>query len=225
MAGYIYETHMHTSEVSKCGASTAAEQIKAYKDRGYAGVIVTDHFVNGHTNCPQYLSWEDKTSFQQKGYIAAKNAGDCFGLDVFFAWEYPDHGSDFLTYGLGADFILAHPEIDTMPIGDYCTLVKACGGYVAQAHPYRDEEYVMRQYPISPKYLDGVEVFNSSLRPALNAKARAFAERHSLAMQSGSDSHYVILGFESGIRLQKKAESIHDIVSAIRNGEAELICK
>lgn len=41
---YKYETHMHTSEGSACGASSGAEQVEAYYNAGYAGIIITDHF-------------------------------------------------------------------------------------------------------------------------------------------------------------------------------------
>lgn len=41
---YLYETHMHTSEASACAGSTGAQMARAYKEAGYTGIIVTDHF-------------------------------------------------------------------------------------------------------------------------------------------------------------------------------------
>ena len=46
---YLYETHMHTKEGSACGRDNAADIVRAYKEAGYAGVIVTDHFFGGNT--------------------------------------------------------------------------------------------------------------------------------------------------------------------------------
>ena len=49
MDGYLYETHMHTSEGSACGQSAGAEMARAYAENGYTGIIVTDHFFYGNT--------------------------------------------------------------------------------------------------------------------------------------------------------------------------------
>ena len=42
--GYLYETHMHTCLSSACGVSTGKEHVRFYKERGYTGIIMTDHF-------------------------------------------------------------------------------------------------------------------------------------------------------------------------------------
>lgn len=46
---YKYETHCHTSEASGCGMSTGAEMAQKYKDEGYDGIFITDHFFNGNS--------------------------------------------------------------------------------------------------------------------------------------------------------------------------------
>jgi len=223
MNNYLYETHMHTSEVSACGSSTAAEQVRAYKDRGYAGIIITDHFINGYCACPPDLPWEDKMRFVYNGYEAALEEGKKIGLDVFFGMEYAIHGSEFLTYGLELDFMLAHPGFDRLTIEAYSALVRKNGGYLAQAHPYRKANYIRNPRPVDPSLLDGVEVFNSSMDEKTNNKALAFAKKNNLAMQAGSDSHHIILPFPSGIRLKERAENIFDIIKALKTGKAELM--
>jgi len=52
---FLYETHMHTSEVSACAVISAEQQVAAYKKRGYCGIISTDHFINGYSTCPKEL--------------------------------------------------------------------------------------------------------------------------------------------------------------------------
>ena len=47
--GYLYDTHVHTSEGSACGQNTGAEMARAYQKAGYAGIVVTDHFFYGNT--------------------------------------------------------------------------------------------------------------------------------------------------------------------------------
>jgi len=214
---------MHTSPVSACAAVSPTAQVHAYKRRGYTGIIITDHFVNGNTGCPRNLSWDKKMEFFVNAYETAKQAGDSCGLDVFFGWEYSIHGSDFLTYGLTVDFLLTHPEIERMDIEEYSALIRMSGGYIAQAHPYRTGGWIASPYPVAPHLLDGVEVFNASIPEHFNKEAFDFARKHNLPMQSGSDSHSEDLSFASGIVLQKKAESIHDIINALKMKQAQLI--
>ena len=47
---YFYETHVHTSPISACAKVSVEEMLKAYKNAGYAGVFMTDHFIDGNLN-------------------------------------------------------------------------------------------------------------------------------------------------------------------------------
>jgi len=220
---YLYETHMHTSEVSACALYSAVRQVILYKEMGYTGIIITDHFVNGYTRCSKHLSWEKKMMFTLSGYAEAKKAGDKYGLDVFPGWEFTIKGSDFLTYGLDTEFLLANPGIDKLSIEKYSELIRNNGGYIAQAHPYRDDYYIEHKYPVSPKLIDGVEVFNSEDRNTANAKALEFALKNDLPMQAGTDSHGRGNNHFSGIALKTKAETIFDIINAIKSKQVRLI--
>ena len=53
--GYLYDTHVHTSEGSACGQNTGAEMARAYQKAGYAGIVVTDHFFYGNTEADRSL--------------------------------------------------------------------------------------------------------------------------------------------------------------------------
>ena len=222
---FLYETHLHTSNVSACAVSSGAEQARAYKARGYSGIIVTDHFFTGNICHTGASSWDKKLEFFASGYGAAKSIGDKIGLDVFFGWEYTIYGSDFLTYGLDVDFLLANPRLaGTVRIEEYSRLVRKHGGYLAQAHPFREAFWIKSPGAVSPSLIDGVEVHNSSMTDACNKKAHRFAKKHSLPMQAGSDSHDAeSYRGTSGIKLNQKAKSIHDIILAIKSGDVELI--
>jgi len=217
--GYLYETHMHTSEVSGCAVSSAAQQVACYKKKGFTGIIVTDHFINGYTSCPNNLPWDKKMKHFVTGYEKAKKAGDELGLDVFLGWEFTILGADFLTYGLGLDFLLAYPGLDEFGIDEYSALVRDCGGYLAQAHPYRDAYYIEHNYPVAPHLIDGVEVYNAMDNDKTNAKAYAFAKENDLPMQAGTDSHRAGGYNYKGIVLSERAKNIHDIIDAIKAGD------
>jgi len=214
---------MHTSQVSKCAHNTAKEQVRAYKKRGYTGIIITDHFVNGWCHCPADLPWEKKMEFLLHGYEEAKEEGRKCGLDVFLGWEYFDNGSDYLTYGLDKDFLIKHPQLINMKIEEYSPLVRKHGGFIAQAHPYRDTRPGRNYGPAAPQLLDAVEVYNPTDPDENNNRANDFARLHGLPVQSGSDSHRVNIAFASGIRVSKKAENIFDIINAIKMRQVECV--
>jgi hypothetical protein len=220
---FTYETHMHTYPVSACAHATPLQQARAYADRGYAGVIVTDHFLNGNTSCPHNKPWEWRIKYFASGYEAVLSEGKKLGLDVFFGWEFCcSDGTEFLTSGLGIDFLLANPDMDRLGIAKYSDLVRSHGGYLAQAHPYRVGSWIANQYPVNPKHVDGIEVHNATMPNHTNKKALDFARRHNLAMQAGSDSHHADISCAAGVRLRERAGGIGDIIDAIRSGSAVL---
>ena len=220
---YLYETHMHTSEVSACAINSAAEQIKFYKKLGYTGVIVTDHFINGNSTCPQNYSWEKKMNHIMKGFIEAKKAGIRHDVDVFFGWEYTIRGTDLLTYGLGLDFLVENTDLAHLSVEQYSLRVRKNGGFLAQAHPFRNAFYIANPHPVAPYLIDAVEVYNASDSSESNSKAREFAKVNNLPMQAGSDSHRTNSYGYSGIKLKERASTIQDIIEAIKTNNAELI--
>ena len=222
---YLYETHMHTMEVSACASSLAVDQVRRYKELGYTGVIVTDHFMNGNAIPPPSGSWKRKMEFMMVGYENAFNEGKRIGLDVFLGWEFNivDKGTEFLTYGLDMDFLLTNPGIDRISVEDYSRLVRENGGYLAQAHPFRQSPWVGYKKAVAAHLMDGIEVYNSTMPDDVNEMAQTYAEMNGLIMQAGSDSHSTRHQKFSGISLDFRAESIFDIIDALRDGLVKLI--
>jgi predicted metal-dependent phosphoesterase TrpH len=215
---------MHTSQASACALSSGAEQALAYAKRGYTGIIVTDHFFEGNTCVPFDLPWVRRINMFISGYNDAKAAGQACGLDVFLGWEFWAEGKEFLTYGLGMDFLYDHPELEQMTIRDYSKLVRASGGYLAQAHPFREASYMIGGGPAEPSLIDGVEAYNASNRDQrFNERAKDFAIKNNLPVQAGTDSHYEEQRFSSGIILKHRAKDIFDIINAIKSFDVELI--
>ena len=147
--GYLYDTHVHTSEGSACGQNTGAEMAGAYQKAGYAGIVVTDHFFYGNTAADRSLPWKDWVEQFCNGYEHAKEEGDKIGLQVFFGWESGYQGTEFLIYGLSKEWLLEHPEIKDADVKEQYELVHAGGGIVSQAHPFREEDYIpeIRLFP------------------------------------------------------------------------------
>ena len=175
---YRYETHLHTSQGSACGKCTGEEMAEAYKEAGYTGIFVTDHFFYGNTAVDRSLPWEEWVESYCKGFEQAKKTGDRIGLQVFFGWEASYNGIDFLVYGLDKQWLKSHPEIRDCTVEEQYKMVKRDGGMVIHAHPFREADYIP-EIKLYPEWVDGVEVVNSSHRnPDFNTKAYEYAEKY-----------------------------------------------
>jgi len=225
---FLYDTHVHTSEASPCGHNSAIKQVRLAKKRGCTGIIITDHIVQGYANCDENIPWEQRVRFQLSSYEKAKAEGKKRGLDVFLGWEYTHwsliSGVDILTYGLDEKFLLALPKLFTFNLEEYSHQVRKHGGYLAQAHPYRNlVNRAFEQKNFSPKLFDGAEVYNGSDSEEANAMGYDYAQKYNLPMQAGSDSHGVGHPATGGVVLEERAESIFDIINAIKSGKAKVV--
>ena len=240
---YLYETHFHTAESSRCGRSSAADMVDACKAAGYTGIFVTDHHWGGNTRTDRNLPWEEWVDGFCQGYYAAKKRGDEIGLDVFFGWEAGFEGTEFLIYGLTPEWMKAHPELRTdLPFGDFAALedpltvekqyalIHEAGGMVIHAHPYREEPYIP-QIRLFPEYVDGVEAVNathsnplskSHNEPVFNERAWAYAKEYDLPVTAGSDIHSTDL-FCGGMAFKHRLKGPEDYIKAVLNREPYLL--
>lgn len=215
---YLYETHLHTVQGSSCGKARGRDYIRRYKDMGYAGIIVTDHFFNGNTAVDRDMPWERWVEGYCRGYEEARREGEKAGLDVFFGWEETFDGDDYLVYGLGKEWLLEYPEAVNWSVPEQYREVRKYGGCVVQAHPFRDRAYIPCIY-LSPRWVDAVEVVNGGNDPSFDALAMHYARSLNLPVTAGSDIHgtdQLETGPVCGVYLDKKMETIQDYVQAIR---------
>ena len=222
MGIYRYETHLHTSEASACAMISGKEQARRYKEAGYAGIIVTDHFFNGNTCIPAKLPWEKRIDLFRRGFENAKEEGERIGLSVFFGWEAKFGSQEFLIYGLDIQWLKEHPEIMFWSVEEQYKNVHEAGGLVVHAHPFRERSYI-KEIRLFPDDVHGVEVINiGNGNKEFDDKARKYAEQHNLLMTAGTDSH----GIEekrSGLMFHHKLRDINDFIQSIKLGEYALI--
>jgi histidinol phosphatase-like PHP family hydrolase len=213
---FKYDTHVHTCEGSACAVSTGAEIVRAYYEAGYSGIIITDHFFNGNTAVPQNLPWEERVELFCSGYENALEEAKNLPFSVFFGWEYTDRGMDFLTYGLGKDFLLSYPDMLSWPIEKYLTVARQHGGFISQAHPFREVWYI-KEIRVYPEYVDAIEVWNAShINPKFDERAFELAKKYSLYQTAGSDTHDSNYIFGGGMEFDRKLESIEDFIQAVK---------
>ena len=217
MKKYIYETHMHTVQASACGHTPGHEYISRYIDAGYSGIIITDHFYRGNCGVDRTLPWPEFVRRFASGYEDALNEGIRQGLDVFFGWEENYEGDEYLIYGLDPDWMLAHPEMPTWTRLEQYTAVRAAGGAVVQAHPFRARRYISCIH-LAPLLCDAIEAVNAWNEPEWNSQALRYGQILGLKLTGGSDNHDVKkitaekLG---GVELDAPLSSCRDYANAI----------
>lgn len=220
---YKYETHAHSKEGSACAWSSGADLVRAYQKAGYAGLILTDHFFNGNTAVPSSLPWVERVNLFCVGYENAMKAAEGLDFKVLFGWEYAYKGTEFLTYGLGKDFLLAHPDLLSWSLDTYFDKVHEAGGFVSHAHPFREADYI-KNIRLYPTKVDAVEVTNKShTNPTYNKKAFDYAMKHELLMTSGSDTHNANRILGGGVVFSRPLLDIQDFIQAMKNGEGQAV--
>lgn len=221
---YIYDTHIHTSQASRCARSSGKEIARAYHKAGYAGIIITDHFLNGWTCVPKDIPWEEQISIFVSGYEEAREEGEKYGLDVFFGWEYCDNGTEFLTYGLDYQWLLRNPNVLSWNTLEYLKRVRSGGGFISHAHPFRKRNDIPPVY-LYPKYVDSVEIFNGGNgNDKYNEEALKYANFHQLLHTSGSDSHGAEKLNSGGMAFPRRLTSIQDFISSVKSERGNLFC-
>lgn len=225
---YKYEMHMHASECSKCSPVSARQMVQALAQKGYAGAVLTDHFLGGNTAVPRQLPWEQKMHLYYGAYESALQEAKRLDLDLFFGLEHavPGTGKEFLTYGIDLEFLLANPDLVKVPIEEYIARIHAAGGLVVQAHPFRQAPYILPQNIVDPKLLDGVEVYNyGNVRIGQhlqNRQAAQMAIEYNLIPVVGSDAHHPDQLQGCGMVFDHRLKTVKQLLRALRNKEGRL---
>ena len=216
---YLYETHLHTNGVSKCAISYGADYIPGYIDKGYSGMIVTDHFYNANCALSKRLPWSEWVNRFYQGYENARDEGERRGFDVFFGWEETfEGGDDYLIYGLDKQWLLDHPEVRTWTRGEQYRAVRAAGGCVIQAHPFRQRAYIPRVV-LSAGCVDAVEAVNGGHEDfSYDALAYRYAKKIGKPVTAGTDIHdsySIYYGDIFGVYSDNRLNNIADFVRMV----------
>ena len=187
---FRYETHCHTAPVSKCGRASAADTVSFYKKHGYAGVFITNHFLDGNINPEaRELPYCDQIEYYFSDHEECVRIGAEIGIRVFPGVELSCKGTDFLIYGLDKEWYKAHPEILEMSKTEELAFMMDEGAFVIQAHPYREAHYI-DHIRLFPRSVHGVEVVNSNQAGESNEMASLYAGKYGLLITAGSDNHW-----------------------------------
>lgn len=215
---YLYETHLHTSPVSKCARCSVRENLEFYKAAGYAGVFITNHFIDGNIAADKSAAYEDLIRFFCSDYEEAKKIGAEIGIDVFFGLEMSYKGTDFLVYGLDQAWLLSHPEIREMKKSAQLPYLMEQGALVIHAHPFREAGYI-DHIRLFPRCVQGVEIYNACRTDFENAMAKQYAENYGLLPFAGSDNHVgQALPELGGMQAETPIRNEADFAERVKNG-------
>ena len=216
---YLYETHLHTAPVSRCARASVRESLEYYKNLGYDGVFITNHFIDGNVSCDKSLSYEEKINYYFSDYEQGVEIGKEIGIKVFSGIESSHMGSDFLIYGLSKEWYLQHPEIMTLKKSEALTLMAEEGALIIQAHPFREHPSTDR-ISLFPRYIHGTEIYNSARRDFENEMAKHYAKSYELIPFAGSDNHTAAAHKRlGGMKSRVPVSDERDFSEGVKNGK------
>ena len=220
-----FELHCHTAENDKCALESAKDIVRLYKEAGYEGLVITDHYFK------TFFEWfgdefdrEDHYAVIDrwlKGYRAAKKEGEACGMTVLLGAEVRFNGpiaNDYLVYGLTEEFLYNAPFLNELPNLDALVEILPPDALVVQAHPFRDRMLVH-----SPECLFGIEGYNGSNPPIRNQLAKVFASHYGKPITSGSDCHHLHAVGKGGIVTQTPILCPADLRLVLKEGRYTLI--
>lgn len=219
---YIYETHLHTSPVSKCARATVRENMEFYKSLGYDGIFITNHFLDGNINIDSDIDYRERIEFYFSDYEDAKALEKEIGIKVFCGVEMSYKGTDFLVYGPDKEWYLAHPEIMDMKKTDELAYLLDNGALIIQAHPYREAVYI-DHIRLFPRSVQGVEVINATMPDEANNMAKLYAEQYGLLEFAGSDNHSASNRTRlAGVCSEAPIGDVDEFIARFRAGEMSI---
>lgn len=205
----LIDLHAHTSGISRCCKIPYDQVLQQTLEYGMDGIILTNHYQKN------YIKDGNAAAFVED-YIAeyeiTKKYGDEIGCKVFFGIEvtmerYPK--VHMLIYGLGPDFLRAHTDIFDHTQSELYDLVKACGGLLIQAHPFRNGTTVL-----DTDFMDGIEINCHPLyKESHSAELMHIAEEKHLMLTCGGDFHADTYHPTCGMYLPEDTKDHKDIMA------------
>lgn len=221
---FQYDMHVHTCPCSG-GGSDIRKHIDALIEKGFAGMVVTNHFYYGDNRIDRKLPWDRFVDAYRQDYLYGLSYARERDFDLLFGVEeHVGDGREILIYGVTPDFLSAHPELKMASAEVYAEAVHAAGGMVFQSHPYRASRYVRKPFPLEClNVMDGIEVYNQANDPAWNERAKALAEKEGFLVVAGSDAHDTDAA-RAGIAANERIRTNEDLVRILKSGAYTVVC-
>lgn len=149
----LIDLHAHSSGISHCCRIPYDAVIRTAREVGLDGIVLTNHYPKYYVTDGDYAAFAKRYTEE---FRIAKAYGDSVGCKVFFGAEVTMErygGAHLLLYAIPERFIEENPTLFDWTMEEMYNRVKAIGGTLVQAHPYRKVKNLL-----PTQYLDGVEV-------------------------------------------------------------------
>jgi hypothetical protein len=197
-----------------------ADLIQIYKDAGYSGIVLTDHYSPMTFNPSEFFSKKKAIDHCLKAYKEAqKYTTDDFTVLLGIELRFYATVNDYLIYDISEEMLHELPFLLSLYIRRASKLLREKGCIFLQAHPFR--KLITRA---KPKYLDGVEVFNGKADKESNDLSEKWAEEIGATIRtSGSDCHRESGAAKGGIITNEPIKTNEDLLRILKSGDFKLI--
>lgn len=218
---YKYEMHCHSKYGSRqCGRTEPKDIARLYKEKGYAGVVITDHYSpltfapgHGYLNPKKHID-----NYINPYYELKKYEDDSFSVMFGMELRHYGTGNDYLIYGVDPEWLRQQGNLLAMWEKDVYQLMHQQGYLVFQAHPFRP--YITR---CNPEYIDGIEIYNGKVPKKSNEKAEQWAKNTGKLMVSGSDFHVPAQLAKGGIITSSPIRNNDDLLNTLKSQDFKMI--
>ena len=221
---FKYDLHVHSIGASACGHDTVCEMMKRYKEIGFTGFALTNHFLHGYTGVDRSLSWRDYVKEYSKYYYDALETAQKLDFDLISGLEEKyDAGKEILVYGITPETLLANPQLEAMDINIWSNTVRQNDGFIAYAHPFRNRAYIPDPYAMPDiSLVDGIEAYNYCNDPCDNELAVKTFKNSGKITIAGGDLHSVNFNDTFGIITQNRIKNTTDLAQTLKNNQFEI---
>ncbi|MBQ8356594.1 MAG: hypothetical protein IJX39_02175 [Clostridia bacterium] len=181
----LIDLHAHSSGISPCCCIAVPEVLREAKRVGLDGIVLTNHYQKSSVKNGDAVDFARR---YLEEYHTAVRLGERIGCKTLFGIEVTAeryHLVHLLIYGVDEDFVLEHPTMFDYTLEELYRLVKARGGCLVQAHPFRRVDSLM-----DVKWMDGIEI---SCHPKYESthleKIAKIATRWGKILTCGGDYH------------------------------------
>ncbi len=221
---FKYDLHVHSCGASGCGRNSVCEMIKRYKEIGFTGFALTNHFLHGNTGVDRNLPWADYVREYSKYYYEALEFAKELDFDLLFGIEEGyGKGKEFLVYGITPEVLISNPKLQNRDINIWSEVVRKNGGFIAYAHPFRNRDYIPDPYAMPDiSLVDGLEIYNYCNNPCDNELAVKTFKNSGKIIIAGGDLHSVNFSDTFGIITQNRIKNTTDLAKTLKNNNFEI---
>lgn len=204
-----FDMHCHTRKGSLDSKIDIQDYVRILKQKGFQGMLVTDHnSYNGYRNWVK-LRREKKI---RTDFVVLKGV------------EYDTLDAGHILVIMPKGIHLRILEVRGLPVHMLIRIVHQCGGILGPAHPYGTKfmsamcSKKMEKDQTLAEEFDFIEAFNTCELPESNKKAREMTQRYRKPGLGGSDAHREAYVGTAYTDIAYPVKNNDDLIYAIKNG-------